>query len=161
MHGNSIIIHSSANVNEFTLVPDTHCVFPCELLPSIVDLSNGNALLTFINATYLFGQILSRNATLLSNFAITNTTTTAKPTISNLDTDLVFVAWQGNQTGDTQIYGRFISLNGTLHETFTVNQNTSAYHSTLTKASTLNVNFFHLSSETNRKRTGSSVSVRF
>jgi len=119
--------------------------------PSVTSLTNGNAFVAWIGDQFgglgdIYGRVFSANGTALSNeFGINQVTTSYQdsPSVASLTGGNVFVAWQGDQTGNNDIYGRLFSANGTaLSNEFTINQVTTSDQLGNSVASLTNGNAF-------------------
>jgi len=102
--------------------------------PSATGLSNGNVFVTWngdqTGDLDIYGRVFFPNGTALSNeFGINQNTTyyQGSSSVTSLGNGNVFVAWDGTQTGDSDIYGRVFFPNGTaLSNEFGINQNTTS-----------------------------------
>ncbi len=118
--------------------------------PSVKSLTNGNGLVAWdgdqTGNKNSYGRIFFSNGTALTDeFRINQNVTGYQtyPTITAMDNGNVFLAWQGDQTGDYNIYGRIFSSYGIpLTDDFTINQNTTGNQNSAFAISLINDGVF-------------------
>jgi len=140
IYGRVFSANGGALSNEFGINQNTIGI---QQLPSVAGLTNGNAFVTWDGTQTgngdIYGRLFSANGAPLSNeFTINQVTTSnqTNPSVASLTDGNVFVAWNGDQTGDYDIYGRIITLpSGT---TTTGSSSTTVIPTTTSLASTTN-----------------------